>query len=149
MKSIFKTYRQNIGTYFHNLEAYPQKIGGYLVLLFIIHFFTVEPAVAQKSFLQSQGTATQLIVDGKPFLILGGELGNSSASSVQDIERIFPKLQRMGLNTKGVFPSDTTLEKLVYLAYRNIRKKWTMPLANWATISQQLAIKFGERFKLL
>ena len=50
---------------------------------------------------------------------------------------------------KGVFPSDTTLEKLVYLAYRNIRKKWTMPLANWATISQQLAIKFGERFKLL
>ena len=99
MKSIFKTYRQNIGTYFHNFEAYPQKIGGYLVLLFIIHFFTVEPAVAQKSFLQSQGTATQLIVDGKPFLILGGELGNSSASSVQDIERIFPKLQRMGLNT--------------------------------------------------
>ena len=50
---------------------------------------------------------------------------------------------------KGVFPSDTALEKLVYLAYRNIRKKWTMPLANWATISQQLAIKFGERFKLL
>lgn len=46
---------------------------------------------------------------------------------------------------KGVFPSDTALEKLVYLAYRNIRKKWTMPLANWATISQQLAIKFGER----
>ena len=50
---------------------------------------------------------------------------------------------------KGVFPSDTALEKLVYLAYRNIRKKWTMPLANWATISQQLAIKFEERFKLL
>lgn len=27
----------------------------------------------------------------------------------------------------------------VYLAYRNIRKKWTMPIANWATIAQQLA----------
>lgn len=51
--------------------------------------------------------------------------------------------------SKGVFPSDTALEKLVYLAYRNIRKKWTMPLANWGTIAQQLAIKFGERFKLL
>lgn len=49
---------------------------------------------------------------------------------------------------KGVFPNDTALEKLVYLAYRNIKKKWTMPLANWATISQQLAIKFGERFLL-
>ena len=42
---------------------------------------------------------------------------------------------------KGVFPNNTALEKLVYLAYRNIRKKWTMPLANWATIAQQLAIK--------
>lgn len=50
---------------------------------------------------------------------------------------------------KGVFPNDTALEKLVYLAYCNIRKKWTMPLANWAEISQQLAIKFGERFQLM
>ena len=50
---------------------------------------------------------------------------------------------------KVVFPNDTALEKLVYLAYRNIRKKWTMPLANWAEISQQLAIKFGERFQLM
>ena len=50
---------------------------------------------------------------------------------------------------KGVFPSDTALEKLVYLAYRNISEKWTMPLANWALISQQLAIKFGDRFKIM
>jgi putative transposase len=50
---------------------------------------------------------------------------------------------------KGVFPSDTALEKLVYLAYRNIHEKWTMPLANWALISQQLAIKFGERFEIM
>ena len=50
---------------------------------------------------------------------------------------------------KGVFPSDTALEKQVYLAYRNIRKKWTMPLANWGPIAQQLAIKFGDRLKLL
>lgn len=45
---------------------------------------------------------------------------------------------------KKVFPNNTALEKLVYLAYRNIRKKWTMPLANWAAIAQQLAIKFGD-----
>lgn len=49
--------------------------------------------------LQKKGTATQLVVGQKPFLILGGELGNSSASSVQDIETHFPKLQQMGLNT--------------------------------------------------
>ena len=51
--------------------------------------------------------------------------------------------------TKGVFPTDTSFEKLVYLAYRNIRKKWTMPIANWAQISQQLAIKLGDRFKIM
>ena len=28
-------------------------------------------------------------------------------------------------------------------------EKWTMPIANWAAIAQQLAIKFGDRFKLL
>lgn len=50
---------------------------------------------------------------------------------------------------KGVFPNDTALVKLVYLAYRNIRKKWTMPIPNWAIISQQLAIKFGDRYRIM
>lgn len=49
--------------------------------------------------LHSKGTATQLTVNGNPFIVLGGELGNSSASSPADIERIFPKLRRMNLNT--------------------------------------------------
>ena len=51
--------------------------------------------------------------------------------------------------TKGVFPNDDALYKLVYLAYRNIRKKWTMPHANWGQTAQQLAIIFGDRFKII
>ena len=51
--------------------------------------------------------------------------------------------------TKGVFMSDDSLIKLVYLAYRNIRKKWTMPLANWSLIAQQLCIRFENRLKIL
>ncbi|WP_418697988.1 DUF5597 domain-containing protein [Bacteroides sp.] len=70
-----------------------------LILLLILCSLAAKYTFAQRSSLQKQGTATQLVVDGKPFLILGGELGNSSAACVQDIERIFPKLQRMGLNT--------------------------------------------------
>ena len=50
---------------------------------------------------------------------------------------------------KGVFPNDTALVKLVYLAYRNARKKWTMPVPNWGIISQQIAIKFEDRYNLL
>lgn len=53
----------------------------------------------QNSTLRDQGDAVQLIVDGEPFLILGGELGNSSAACFQDIEANFAKLRRMGLNT--------------------------------------------------
>jgi hypothetical protein len=62
-------------------------------------FLSIFSQAQQIPHLQKKGTATQLIVDQKPFLILGGELGNSSASSFQDIERDFPKLQKMGLNT--------------------------------------------------
>ena len=54
---------------------------------------------AQSSKLEEQGTATQLLINNEPYLVLGGELGNSSASSIEDIEAIFPKLERMGLNT--------------------------------------------------
>lgn len=71
----------------------------YLLAFFIASLFPIEQAMPQSAILQKQGTATQLVVDGAPFLILGGELGNSSAACVQDIEHIFPKLERMGLNT--------------------------------------------------
>lgn len=49
--------------------------------------------------LQRQGAATQLIVHGKPFLMLGGELGNSSASDAKYMEAVWPKLKAMHLNT--------------------------------------------------
>ena len=56
-------------------------------------------AVAQIPHLQTQGTATQLIVDGKPLLMLAGELHNSSASSLQYMKPIWPRLAAMHLNT--------------------------------------------------
>jgi transposase-like protein len=50
--------------------------------------------------------------------------------------------------TKGAFTSDTALLKLVYLATKNIEKKWTSPLQNWALTVQQLAIRYGDRLPL-
>lgn len=64
------------------------------------------------------------------------------------VEGYHRQLRKVTKN-KGVFPNDTALEKLVYLVYRNIKKKWTMPITNWGTTAQQLAIKFGQRFKIL
>lgn len=50
--------------------------------------------------------------------------------------------------TKGAFPSDMALMKLVYLATRNIEKKWNQPIHNWSTTVQQLSIKFEGRLRL-
>jgi hypothetical protein len=49
--------------------------------------------------IRNQGSAQQLIVQGKPFLILGGELGNSSAGTAAQADVILPKLARMHFNT--------------------------------------------------
>lgn len=46
-----------------------------------------------------QGNSFQLFVDNKPYLILGGELGNSSASSSAYMKPVWPKLKAMHLNT--------------------------------------------------
>ncbi|MDP4207039.1 MAG: IS256 family transposase [Bacteroidota bacterium] len=55
---------------------------------------------------------------------------------------------RKVIKNKGVFTNDTALEKLVYLAYRNIQKKWKMPIPNWGKTVQQLAIIFEDRLTL-
>ncbi|MGB6429887.1 MAG: DUF5597 domain-containing protein [Candidatus Acidiferrales bacterium] len=49
--------------------------------------------------LQKMGAATQLIVDGKPYLVLGGEVRNSATSSVDYMKPIWPKLAAAQLNT--------------------------------------------------
>ena len=60
----------------------------------------------------------------------------------------FHRQVRKVTKTKGAFVNDMALLKLVYLATKNIQKKWTSPLHNWSLIIQQLYIKFGERIQL-
>ncbi len=50
--------------------------------------------------------------------------------------------------TKGAFPNEMALLKLVYLATQRIQEKWTSPLQNWGLTVQQLAIKFEGRLDL-
>ena len=49
---------------------------------------------------------------------------------------------------RGAFPSPEAARKLLWLAHRNIVKKWTMPIANWALILNQLGIHFHDRFPI-
>lgn len=59
------------------------------------------PASAQPEIphLARQGTATQLIVDGRPFLILGGELHNSSSSNLDYMRPLWKRLLALHVNT--------------------------------------------------
>jgi beta-galactosidase GanA len=58
-----------------------------------------QSSASKAPYLQKKGTATQLIVDGKPFLMLGGELANSSASSLLYMEPVWAQLAAQNLNT--------------------------------------------------
>lgn len=68
-------------------------------LLFFV--FVISQSIAQNGLphLAKKGSATQLIVDNQPFLMIAGEVHNSSASTVEYMEPLFPKLKRMNLNS--------------------------------------------------
>lgn len=70
-----------------------QTIISTLLLLCSALSLSAQPRLVKK------GTAVQIEANGKRMLMIGGELGNSSATTLADCQRIFPKLQAMGLNT--------------------------------------------------
>ena len=47
--------------------------------------------------------------------------------------------------TKSVFPSDSSLEKMLYLASQNVAKKWTQRYRSWDQVLNQLTVLYGER----
>src|SRR5947207_4069681 len=69
-------------------------------VIFLACFIPIHGAQQYRTpYLRQQGTATQLVVDDKPFLVLAGELGNSSSSSLEYMRPIWPKLASLNLNT--------------------------------------------------
>ena len=44
-------------------------------------------------------STARIVVNDRPMLMIGGELGNSSASTPEDVKRTFSHLHKMGLNT--------------------------------------------------
>jgi transposase-like protein len=46
---------------------------------------------------------------------------------------------------KGAFPDDNSVKKAVFLALREITKKWTLPIQNWGIILNQFVTLFPDR----
>jgi len=60
----------------------------------------------------------------------------------------FNRQLRKVTKSKGVFPNEQALMKMIFLASQDIQKKWTMSISNWALSAQQLAIYFEDRMQL-
>jgi putative transposase len=61
------------------------------------------------------------------------------------IESLHMQVRKIVKN-RGHFPSDEAATKLLFLALRNIARKWTMPFHAWRAAANQFAIVFGDRF---
>jgi transposase-like protein len=60
------------------------------------------------------------------------------------IESLNYSLRRM-LKSRGAFPNDDAIFKVLYLAINRVAKKWTMPIRDWKAALNQFVILFGDR----
>jgi len=64
-----------------------------------------------------------------------------TTNAIEAVHRQFRKLTK----TKGAFPNEDSLLKLLYAGIQNASKKWTIPIQNWSLTLSQLAIYFEGR----
>jgi putative transposase len=64
------------------------------------------------------------------------------------IESLNMSLRKVTKN-RGSFPNDEAMTKLLYLAMKNISKKWTLPIRDWKSAMNQFTILFEGRMPLL
>jgi len=67
-----------------------------------------------------------------------------TTNSVEGYHRQLRKVTK----SKSMFPTPEAARKLLFLANRDILKKWTMPIQNWPLILNQLVIRFEGRLPI-
>lgn len=67
-----------------------------------------------------------------------------TTNAVEGLHRQFRKVTK----NRSIFPNDEALQKMLYLASRDITKKWTMSVPNWSLAISQLSIMFEGRLIL-
>jgi transposase-like protein len=66
-----------------------------------------------------------------------------TTNAVEALHRQFRKVTK----SKTLFTNDDALSKMLYLAFKDISKKWTMPVRNWAFAISHFSVIFKERIK--
>lgn len=67
-----------------------------------------------------------------------------TTNAIESMNRSLRKI----IKNRGAFPSDDAATKLMFLALRNISKRWTRPIANWQAALNRFVIMFGDRVPL-
>ena len=67
-----------------------------------------------------------------------------TTNSVEGYHRQLRKVTK----AKSIFPTPEAARKLLFLANRDILKKWTMPIQHWPLILNQLVIRFDGRLAI-
>ena len=62
---------------------------------------------------------------------------------IEGLHRQYRKVTK----SKTMFPSDSSLEKMLYLASMNVMKKWTQRYKNWDRVLSQLMIQYPGRLE--
>lgn len=66
-----------------------------------------------------------------------------TTNAVESVHRQFRKVTK----ARSLFPNDDALKKILYLAYRDLSKKWTMPIRNWSIVLSNFSIIFEQRLE--
>ena len=61
------------------------------------------------------------------------------------LESVHARLRKI-IKTRGHFPSDDAATKLLWLALRNVTRRWTMPVRPWRDAMTQFALLYQDRF---
>ena len=78
-----------------------------------------------------------------PMFSYPGEI-RRAVYTTNTIESLNMTLRKI-IKNRSLFPNDESVFKLMYLALRNISKRWTMPIPNWSAALNQFAILFDGR----
>jgi len=68
-------------------------------LLFVSFLILTSLTLHAQPKIEHVGNTARIIANNKPMLMIGGEMGNSSASTLDDVRKHFSYLNRLGLNT--------------------------------------------------
>jgi transposase-like protein len=66
-----------------------------------------------------------------------------TTNAVEALHRQFRKVTK----SKSIFPNDDALKKMLYLAYRDIAKKWNMPVRNWSIVIGHFSVMFADELQ--